>query len=424
MRMHLPAPRSRARAQRAKAETSARPGPWKARWLELTVVIAAIAVAAVCLAKVWTAPLELAPLLAVPPALAGVGATTVRRPLAYGLTAAVAGVIVDALVRGGITVTDGVHELALAAIGSVVVVTVIAMVGTRVGTDNKTTEQAQQARQIVDVTSVAEAAQRAVLRQLPEMVGPLTIGVVYLAAAAEARVGGDLYEVTATNDHGVRLIIGDVRGKGLEAVEVAADIIGRFRELAHSVHTLDEIAYRLDAGLSRRWGKHEEFVTAVLVQIDTQKGRLTVFNCGHPPPILISQDAAVSVLEVRAPAPPLGLITLGNDSGAKEMYAFNPNDQLLLYTDGVTEARDASREFYPLDERVAILAPKALPKPARSARAAAKQLASHNSPSLLDLVRDDLIRYVGSPPHDDAAMLLIRAPASWPDARRTPAASR
>ena len=233
------------------------------------------------------------------------------------------------------------------------------------------------------------------LRQLPETVGPLTIGVVYLAAAAEARVGGDLYEVAAT-DHGVRLIIGDVRGKGLEAVEVAADIIGRFRELAHSVHTLDEIAYRLDAGLSRRWGQHEEFVTALLVQIDTEKGRLTIFNCGHPPPILISQNAGVSVLEVRAPAPPLGLITLGNDSGAKEMYAFKPNDQLLLYTDGVTEARDASREFYPLDERVAILAPRAQPK--RQIRAGGGQATRQPLvPTLLDLVRDDLIKYVGSP---------------------------
>ena len=201
------------------------------------------------------------------------------------------------------------------------------------------------------------------LSQLPETVGPLAIGVVYLAAAAEARVGGDLYEVAA-NEHGIRLIIGDVRGKGLEAVEVAADIIGRFRELAHSVHTLDEIAYRLDAGLSRRWGKHEEFVTALLAQIDPEKGRLTILNCGHPPPILVSRTQ-VTVLEVRAPAPPLGLITLGNDSGAKETYPFEPNDQLLLYTDGVTEARDANREFYPLDARVAILAPQALPKPAR-----------------------------------------------------------
>jgi serine phosphatase RsbU (regulator of sigma subunit) len=423
MRMHLPAPRSRARAQPAKAAASARPGTWRARWLELTVVAAAIAVAAVCLSKAWPAPLELVPLLAVPPALAGVGASTIKRPLAYGVVALIAGVIVDALVTGGITVTAGAHELPLAASGAVVVVTVLSMIGTRVGTDNKTTQQEQQAQQIVDVTSVAEAAQRAVLRQLPETVGPLTIGVVYLAAAAEARVGGDLYEVAAT-EHGVRMIIGDVRGKGLEAVEVAADIIGRFRELAHSVHTLDEIAYRLDAGLSRRWGQHEEFVTALLVQIDTDKGRLTIFNCGHPPPILISQNAGVSVLEVRAPAPPLGLLTLGNDSGAKEMYAFKPNDQLLLYTDGVTEARDASREFYPLDERVAILAPRAQPKPARSARAAARQLANHSSPTLLDLVRDDLIKYVGSPPHDDAAMLLIRAPASWPGARRVPATTR
>src|SRR3984885_13980614 len=135
MRMHLPVPRTRARAQRAKAETSARPRTWKARWLELTVVTAAIAVAAVCLAKAWTAPLELAPLLAVPPALAGVGATTIKRPLAYGVAALIAGVIVDAVVKGGITVTNGAHELPLAAVGAVVVVTVLSMIGTRVGAD-------------------------------------------------------------------------------------------------------------------------------------------------------------------------------------------------------------------------------------------------------------------------------------------------
>ena len=338
------------------------------------------------------------------------------RPLAYGAAALVAGVVIDALLKGGITVTTGSHQLALAAIGATAVVTVLSLVGTKVGAEHKTTQQARQALQIVNVTSVAEAAQRAVLRQLPETVGPLTVGVVYLAAAAEARVGGDLYEVVATNEHGIRMIIGDVRGKGLEAVEVAADIIGRFRELAHSVHTLDEIAYRLDAGLTRRWGKHEEFVTALLAQVDPERGRLTILNCGHPPPILVSAAGEVTVLEVRAPAPPLGLITLGNDSGAKQTYPFEPNDQLLLYTDGVTEARDANREFYPLDERVAVLAPQALPKPAktpRSPRAAARQLA-HSGPTLLDLVRDDLLRHVGSPPHDDAAMLLVRAPAAWP----------
>jgi hypothetical protein len=405
-----------AQTETATGTKAARRRAWRARWLEVTVVAAAIAVAAVCLAGAWPAPLELAPLLAVPPALAGVGATSVKRPLAYGAAALVAGVVIDALLKGGITITTGSHQLALAALGATAVVTVLSLVGTRVGAENKTTQQARQALQIVNVTSVAEAAQRAVLRQLPDTVGPLGIGVVYLAAAAEARVGGDLYEVVATNEHGIRMIIGDVRGKGLEAVEVAADIIGRFRELAHSVHTLDEIAYRLDAGLTRRWGKHEEFVTALLAQVDPERGRLTILNAGHPPPILVSAAGEVTVLEVRAPAPPLGLITLGNDSGAKQTYPFEPNDQLLLYTDGVTEARDANREFYPLDERVAALAPQTLPKAAKtpkSPRAAARQLA-HGGPSLLDLVRDDLLRHVGSPPHDDAAMLLIRAPAAWP----------
>ena len=408
------APTTTPAAQAAAAQDRRR--AWRARWLEVTVVAAAIAAAAVCLAGAWPAPLELAPLLAVPPALAGVGATSVKRPLAYGAAALIAGLVVDALLKGGIAITTGSHQLALAAIGATAVVTALSLIGTKVGAEHKTTQQAQQALQFVNVTSVAEAAQRAVLRQLPDTIGPLNVGVVYLAAAAEARVGGDLYEVVATSEHGIRMIIGDVRGKGLEAVEVAADIIGRFRELAHSVHTLDEIAYRLDAGLTRRWGKHEEFVTALLAQVDPERGRLTILNAGHPPPILVSATGEVTVLEVRAPAPPLGLITLGNDSGAKQAYPFEPNDQLLLYTDGVTEARDANREFYPLDERVAVLAPQALPKPAKtpkSPRAAARQLA-HSGPTLLDLVRDDLLRHVGSPPHDDAAMLLIRAPAAWP----------
>ena len=119
------------------------------------------------------------------------------------------------------------------------------------------------------------------------------------------------------------------------------------------------------------------------------------------------------MLEVRAPAPPLGLLTLGSDAGAKQVYTFKPNDQLLLYTDGVTEARDASRELYPLDERVKALAPQARPKVTKTGRVRA----SGSAPTLLDLVRDDLLRYVGAPPEDDAALLLVRAPAAWPGAR-------
>jgi serine phosphatase RsbU (regulator of sigma subunit) len=408
---------------RERAETVTPPmhsTPWSARWLELTTFVAAAATAIVCLTHAWPSPLELTPLLAVPPALAGIGASTIWRPLAYGVAAAVAAVIIDVVLKGGITVTTGAHLLPLAAAGAIVVTTAISLLGARIGDGKATVDQEQQDQQFANVSSVAEAAQRAVLRPLPEQLGPVQLGVVYLAAAAEARVGGDLYEVTYTENYGIRLIIGDVRGKGLGAVEVAADIIGRFREVAHGVGTLNEVAHRLDAGLSRRWGQYEEFVTALLAEIDPDRGKLTILNCGHPPPILISAgDGEVTVLEVRAPAPPLGLLTLGSDAGAKQVIAFKPNDQLLLYTDGVTEARDASREFYPLDERVKALAPKALPKLTRTGK-----LRAANAPTLLDLVRDDLLQYVGAPPDDDAALLLVRAPAAWPGARSPAPASR
>ena len=405
--MHL---RGGVREQAEAAPPPQRPSPWKARWLELATLVAVAVIAVVCLAKVWPSPLQLVLLLAVPPALAGIGVAAIRRPLAYGAVGVVAAVVIDAVLKGGITVTQGAHQLPLAAAGAVVFTTVLSATGTVFGERKPTADQEQQELQIANVTSVAEAAQRAVLRPLPEQLGPLKLGVVYLAAAAEARVGGDLYEVTYTETHGIRLIIGDVRGKGLGAVEVAADIIGRFREVAHGVGTLNEVAYRLDAGLSRRWGQYEEFVTALLAEIDPDRGKLTILNCGHPPPILISPEDGVTVLEVRAPAPPLGLITLGSDAGAKQVYPFKPNDQLLLYTDGVTEARDASREFYPLDERVKALAPQARSRLTKTG----KVRANGSAPNLLDLVRDDLLRYVGAPPDDDAALLLVRAPAAWP----------
>jgi serine phosphatase RsbU (regulator of sigma subunit) len=411
MRMQL---RGAAREPLHAAAPPKQPTLWQARWLELSVAVAAAVVAVVCLTHAWPSPLALAPLLAVPPALAAIGAKTVLRPLGYGAAAVAAAAVIDVALAGGITSTAGPHQLALAAAGAAVVTTALGAVGMILGNRTEAVDQDQHEQQIANMTSVAEAAQRAVLRPLPEQLGPLKLGVVYLAAAAEARVGGDLYEVTHTEGHGIRLIIGDVRGKGLGAVEVAADIIGRFREVAHGVGTLNEVAHRLDAGLSRRWGQYEEFVTALLAEIDPDRGKLTILNCGHPPPILISPgDGSVTVLEVRAPAPPLGLLTLGSDAGAKEVYTFKPNDQLLLYTDGVTEARDASREFYPLDERVKALAPQAQPRLTR----AGKLRVGGSAPTLLDLVRDDLLRYVGARPDDDAALLLVRAPAAWPGAR-------
>ena len=359
---------------------------WSRWWTVLCGVPALAVVVIVCLGHVWPGPLLLEPLLAVPPALAGIGARSARTPLIWG------GISILTAIAGAVVSPAATQWLPFATIITVAVVTLISALGA--------VRNARGSQKLAAVTSVAEAAQRALLRPLPRQVGPLQLGVVYLAAAAEARVGGDLYEVTRS-PYGIRLIIGDVRGKGLGAVEVAADILGVFREVAHEVYTLAEVARRLDASLVRRRAVDDEFVTAVLAEIDPDASGLTIYNCGHPPPLLLpagSDEPAASrrvqVLEVPQPAPPLGLLALGDSSGASCTVAFKPGDRLLLYTDGVTEARDTQRRFYPLTERLA--------DPGGACP-------TGSGTDLLDWLREDLLRHAGAPLTDDAALLLVGA---------------
>jgi hypothetical protein len=395
----------------ARGRSAVRAAPWQARWLTLCALPAVAALIALATSSAWDGQLLL-PLLAVPPALAGIGAATPRLPLAYGAV-----MLLAAIAAAPFTTTAEVP--AVTAVSILVVTLISASGGARGGQENQ---------RLADVTSVAEAAQRALLRPLPRQVGPLELGVVYLAAAAEARVGGDLYEVTRTQ-FGIRLIVGDVRGKGLDAVEIAADVLGVFREVAHEVYTLAEVARRIDASLARRPAAPlEEFVTAVLAEIDPAAGSLTIYNCGHPPPLVLSPGGngpagngpagnspgesdgqgparrlRVTPVNVPAPALPLRLMSLGDTSGAERTVPLQPGDALLLYTDGVTEARNARREFYPLEERVAEVAAKA----------------GGADGDLLDRLRDDLVRYVGAPLDDDAALLLARVSGPW-DRRAVP----
>ena len=93
--------------------------------------------------------------------------------------------------------------------------------------DTATTFEAQSER-LAGVTLVADAAQRAILAPPPPRLGPVHLTARYHAAAAEAKIGGDLYEVVA-GPASTRLLVGDVRGKGLKAVRTATVVLGEFR---------------------------------------------------------------------------------------------------------------------------------------------------------------------------------------------------
>ena len=116
-------------------------------------------------------------------------------------------------------------------------------------------------------------------------------------------------------------------------------------------------------------------------------------NCGHAPPLLVRESGTVVAVEPAHPAPPLGLRALTDETPSLQVLAFADGDQLLLYTDGVTEARNHSREFYPLAEGLA-------------------RHVSDEPACTLTALHDELLTHVGGRLHDDAALLLLRKPAA------------
>ena len=241
-------------------------------------------------------------------------------------------------------------------------------------------------RELAGVRSVAEAAQRVLLRPVPRLAGHMKVAVSYTSAVAEARIGGDLYEVVA-GPSVTRAIVGDVQGKGLEAVETAALVLGAFREAAPDEQPLEQVGARLERALNRRL-EGEEFVTAVLIEVDRQH-TVTLLNYGHPAPLLMRSDGTVHFAEPPEPAAPLGLADLGPIRPSSHRVQLRPGDQMLLYTDGVTEARDKRGAFYPLAER-------------------AHLLKHPDADEALEALRQDIVDHCAGPLGDDAAMLLLR----------------
>ncbi|MEU6103584.1 PP2C family protein-serine/threonine phosphatase [Streptomyces flaveolus] len=254
------------------------------------------------------------------------------------------------------------------------------------------------AKELTQVRYVSETAQRVVLPPLPRRLGPLRAASLYIAAEAEAWIGGDLYAAARTTS-GTRLIVGDVRGKGMTAVNDAALLLGAFRVAAHRQASLGELVAYLDRsvcwdlmepGETGRYG--ETFITATVLDIPDRDDRVQMVSCGHPPPIVLREGRPMT-MNARQPAPPLGLGELTDPSYHVESFPFVPGDLLLLYTDGVTEARDSTGTFYPLAERLT-------------------GWTDSDPDVLLGRFRGDLLHHVGGHLDDDAAMIVIERPVA------------
>jgi serine phosphatase RsbU (regulator of sigma subunit) len=259
----------------------------------------------------------------------------------------------------------------------------------------------QRERTLIQVRSVADAAQAVVLRPVPHRLGDVGIETLYLAAAEEARIGGDFFEALDT-PHGVRVLLGDVRGKGLSAVGVASAVTNCFREAAYDEPDLSRLARRLDTSMSRYSDAlttpdaGEGFATAVLAQIPRGGRRVALLNCGHPAPLLLHGNGGARALDPSAPSPPLNMARLVGGDYTVDTVPLAPGDHLLFYTDGVTETRDRAGRFFPLLDWVGR-------QDAGSPR------------RLLAELHEQLLRFSGGGLDDDIAALVVRCDAKRPD---------
>jgi sigma-B regulation protein RsbU (phosphoserine phosphatase) len=194
--------------------------------------------------------------------------------------------------------------------------------------------------------SISERVQRAILRPLPAELGGVAFASHYQSATTQALVGGDLYDITMTQ-FGPRFIIGDVKGKGLDAVGRCAAVLAAFRELVFAEPDLVKLAEQLDSRLSRDM-EVEDFVTVILAEF--APGEVRVVNCGHHPPVkLTAESPGLQIMAPQVFVPPIGL----HPHPAQQDIALNPGDRLLFYTDGLVETRDRAGRFFGLDSRVA-----------------------------------------------------------------------
>lgn len=187
---------------------------------------------------------------------------------------------------------------------------------------------------------IAKNIQRSLLvKTLPQLPG---LGLAGYCESAR-QVGGDFYDVVRLSDHSVLLMIADVMGKGIPAAMFAATLRSLLRALPELTHQPSELLARVNRLLFDELSEVDMFITAQLVFVDAKERRLIAASAGHCPLLLVASGEG----PVRTLSPegmPLGILP---DTPFTDESADLPgNCRVLLYTDGLTEARNAQGELF------------------------------------------------------------------------------
>jgi hypothetical protein len=202
--------------------------------------------------------------------------------------------------------------------------------------------------------------------------------------------GGDAFDY-ALNDRVLHFAVFDAMGHGLAAAGAAAFALALYRHSRRQGRGLAETYTEIDAALAAQQQATTRFVSGHIARLDVRSGALRWINAGHPPPLLLRDGRLVKTLDV-APSPPLGL-TAATQPPAEGLETLEPGDMVLLYTDGLTEARRPDGDLFTV-ERLG----EFIERQAANGQAA---------PETLRLLREAIIGSGAGALRDDATAVLL-----------------
>lgn len=203
----------------------------------------------------------------------------------------------------------------------------------------------ENARVYSERTMIAHTLQQSLLpEQLPE-IPDYELASVYLPAFESSEVGGDFYDVWETGT-GWMITIGDVTGKGVEAAALTSLVRHTMRAAAEFVSSPSAVLAHLDLTLKRQ--RRSSICTAICLRLD--HGQVTLAIGGHPLPVLITSHGARQIGKF---GPLLG--GLEDAQWQDVVVDLAPDNKLVVYTDGVTDAVGRDRERYGLNRLQATL---------------------------------------------------------------------
>jgi GAF domain-containing protein len=239
---------------------------------------------------------------------------------------------------------------------------------------------------------VAETLQRSLLpRRLPQIPGA-QVAARYQSALPGVEVGGDFYDAFEGEDDWT-LVLGDVCGKGPNAAALTAMVRYTLRAWTIQLRQPSDILTALNGSILRQAEVEDQFCTVVYARlVETPTGmRVTVASGGHPLPMVVRADG--SVHKVGSPGSLLGLFP--DVQVSDETSELSAGDALVLYTDGVTEARGDSGEFGE-DRLIRLLS----------------DLAGADAEPMADAVQRAVNDFSGQTRRDDIAVLVMRVALS------------